>query len=145
MFRYKDSDTIDFLNWLKLKGESLGYIVELEYFLGKNDYFVDVAWKFGKNQTPFVTFEVETMNIGKSFLNTSKIYGTMPDVISRPRNHFMIMFKAKLSEVQRKALYNITSNYNVWLFEDIFGDSNNRRRLEQKLDSLRFDVPIGFR
>jgi hypothetical protein len=69
----------------------------------------------------------------------------MPDVISRPRDHFMIIFKAKLSEIQRKALYSIISNYNVWLFEDIFGDSNNRRRLEQKLDSLRYDVPTGFR
>ena len=145
MGRYKDSDTLDFLNWLKLKGESLGYIPELDYYLGKKDYFVDVAWKFGEDQTPFVTFEVETRNCGKIFSNTSKIYGTMPNVISRPRNHFMIIFKAKLSEIQRKALYSIISNYNVFLFEDIFGDSNNRRMLEQKLYSLKHDVPTGIR
>ena len=129
MSRYKDSDTLDFLNWLKLKGESLGYLAELEYYLGKKDYFVDVAWKFGKDQTPLVTFEVETRNCGKIFTNTSRIYGAMPDVVSRPRNHFMIMFKAKLSEIQRKALYSTIGNYNVWLFEDVFGDPNNRRKL----------------
>jgi hypothetical protein len=145
MGRYKDSDTLDFLNWLKLKGESLGYIVELEYYFGKKDYFFDVAWKFGEDKTPFVTFEVETSNCRKIFSNTSMIYGTMPDVISRPRNHFMIIFKAKLSEIQRKALYSIISNYNVFLFEDIFGDSNNRRMLEQKLYSLKHDVPTGIR
>jgi hypothetical protein len=145
MGRYKDSDTLDFLNWLKLKGESLGYIAELDYYLGKKDYFVDVAWKFGKDQTPLVTFEVETMNCGKIFLNTSRIYGIMPAVIPIPRNHFMIVFKAKLSENQKKALYRTLSTHNVWLFEDIFSDSNNRRRLEQKLDSLRYNVPTGFR
>jgi hypothetical protein len=143
MGRYKDSDTLDFLNWLKLKGESLGFATELDCYLGKEDYYADVAWKFGKNQAPLVTFEVETSNCGKIFLSTSRIYGAKSDVISRPRNHFMIMFKAKLSEIQRKTLYSMISNYNVWLFEDVFGDSNNRRRLEQKLDSLRYNVPTG--
>lgn len=145
MGRYKDSDTLDFLNWLKLKGESLGYIAELEYCLSEKDCFVDVVWKIEKDQTPFVTFEVETGNCGKIFSNTSKIYGTMPDGTFRPRNHFMIIFKAKLSEIQRKALYSILSTHNVWLFEDVFSDSSNRRRLEQKLDSLRYDVPTDFR
>jgi len=145
MGRYKDSETLDFLSWLKLKGESLGFTAELDCYLGKEDYCVDVAWKFGKNQVPLVTFEVESINCGKIFLSTSRIYGTSPDIISRPRNHFMIMFKAKLSEIQRKALYSTISNYNVWLFEDIFGDSNNRRRLEQKLDSLRYNVPTDNR
>jgi hypothetical protein len=67
MGRYKDSDTLDFLNWLKLKGESLGFAVELDCYLGKEDYCIDVAWKFGKNQAPLVTFEVETINCGKIF------------------------------------------------------------------------------
>jgi hypothetical protein len=145
MVRYKDSDTLDFLGWLKFKGESLGYVAEVEYYLGKKDYFVDVVWKFGEDQTGFVTFEVETQNCGKVFLNTSRIYGAMPDVISRPRNHFMIMFKDKLSEIQKKALYSVISNYTVYLFEDIFRDSNNLRKLEQKLESLRYDNPKGFR
>ena len=145
MVRYKDSDTLDFLGWLKLKGEALGYVAEVEYYLGKKDYFVDVVWKFGEDQTRFVTFEVETQNCGKIFSNTSRIYGALPDVISRPRNHFMIMFKDKLSEIQRKALYSIISNYSVYLFEDIFRDSNNLRKLEQKLESLRYNNPKGFR
>jgi len=145
MGRYKDSDTLDFLDWLKLKGESLGYTAEMEYYLGKEDIFVDVAWKCGKDQTPLATFEVETLNCGKIFPNTSRIYGTMPDVISRPRNHFMIILKAKLTEIQRKALYSIISNTKVCLFEDVFADSSNRRRLEQKLDTLKYDVPAGFR
>jgi hypothetical protein len=145
MVRYKDSDTLDFLGWLKLKGESLGYVAEVEYYLGNKDYFVDVVWKFGEDQTRFVTFEVETQNCGKIFSNTSMIYGAMPDVISRPRNHFMIMFKDKLSEIQRKSLYSIISNYNVYLFEDIFRDSNNLRKLEQKLQSLNYNNPKGFR
>ena len=136
MVRYKDSDTLDFLGWLKFKGESLGYKTELEYYLGK-DFFVDVAWKFGEDQNSFVTFEVETRNCGKIFSNTSRIYGTMSDFISRPRNHFMIMFKDKLTEIQRKALFSITSYYNVYLFEDIFRDLNNRKRLEQKLETLK--------
>jgi len=144
MGRYKDSDTLDFLDWLKLKGESLGYTAEMEYFLGKN-IFVDVAWKCGKDQTPLATFEVETLNCGKIFSNTSRIYGNMPDVISRPRNHFMIILKAKLTEIQRKALYSIISNTKVCLFEDVFADSGNRRRLEQKLDTLRYDVQASFR
>jgi hypothetical protein len=145
MGRYKDSDTLDFLNWVKIKGESLGFATELDCCLGKEDCFVDAAWKFGKNQTPLVTFEVESINCGKIFLKTSRIYGVLPNVAYRPRNHFMIMFKAKLSEIQKKILYSTISNYNVWLFEDIFGDSNNRRRLEQKLDSMRYEVPAGFR
>jgi len=145
MVRYKDSDTLDFLSWLKLKGESLGYTAELEYYLGKKDYLVDVVWKFGEDQTRFVTFEVETMNCGKIFSNTSRIYGATPDVVSRPRNHFMIMFKDMLSEIQKKALYSIISNYNVYLFEDIFRDSYNLRKLEQKLESLRYNNPKGFR
>jgi hypothetical protein len=55
------------------------------------------------------------------------------------------MFKDKLSEIQRKSLYSIISNYNVYLFEDIFRDSNNLRKLEQKLQSLNYNNPKGFR
>jgi len=49
-----------------------------------------------------VTFEVETINYGKIFLSTSRIYGAKPDVISRLRNHFMIMFKANYLKFKEK-------------------------------------------
>ena len=101
MVRFKDSDTLDFLAWLKFKGESFGFIADIAYYLGKKDYFVDVVWKFGEDQSSFVTFDVETRNCGKIFSNTSRIYETTPVVISKPRSHFMIMFKDKLSEIQR--------------------------------------------
>jgi len=56
--KHSDKDSLEFINWLKSKGESLGYIAELEYPLVEKEYFVDVVWKFKKEQTPLMTFEV---------------------------------------------------------------------------------------
>jgi len=76
MGRHKDADSLEFINWLKAKGEELGYIAELEYPLVFNEYFVDVVWKLKEEHAPLMTFEVETKDSRSIFANTLKIYGT---------------------------------------------------------------------
>ncbi len=140
MGRHKDPDTLEFINWLKAKGESLGYLAELEYLLDKKQYFVDIVWKLRKDQTPLITFEVETKDSRAIFCNTTKIYGPSSEAISKPWHHFMIIFKGNLSDGHRKALSNLISQHNVHLFEDIFGKLENKQKLECKLESLKYDV-----
>lgn len=140
MGRHRDPDTLEFLDWLKTKGESLGYLSELEYPLSPKEYFVDVVWKLKKDQTPLITFEVETKDGRTIFCNTTKIYGPPSEDVPKPWHHFMVIFKGSLSVGHRKALSNLISQHNVHLFEDIFGKLDNRKKLEANLESLKYDV-----
>lgn len=140
MGRHRDPDTLEFINWLKAKGESLGYIAELEYPLDKKEYFVDVVWKLMKDQTPLITFEIETRDKREIFCNTLKIYGPPSNVVLKPWHHFMIVFKGDLSEGHRLLLSNLINQHNLFLFEDIFGKLEIRKKLEEKLESLKYDV-----
>jgi len=140
MGRHRDPDTLGFIDWLKTKGESLGYISELEYALDRAEYFVDVVWKLRKDQTPLITFEIETRDGREIFCNTAKIYGPPSNMVSKPWNHFMVIFKGELSEGHRKALFNLINQHNVFLFEDIFGKLKNRKKLEMKLEGLKYNV-----
>ncbi|MCW3983867.1 MAG: hypothetical protein NWE96_07705 [Candidatus Bathyarchaeota archaeon] len=136
MGKHRDRDTLEFIDWLKAKGESLGYIAELEYPLVAREYFVDVIWKLKKEQTPLMTFEVETKDNRSIFANTLKIYGTPTGKVPKPWHHFMIIYKGKLSEGHKDDLTNYIAQHNLFLFEDIYGNEENKRKLEGKLQTL---------
>ena len=135
MGRHKDADSLEFINWLKAKGEELGYIAELEYPLVFNEYFVDVVWKLKKEHAPLMTFEVETRDNRSIFANTLKIYGTSSSKVPKPWHHFMIIYRGNLSKGHRDDLANFIAQHNLFLFEDV-GKEENRRKLEEKLQSL---------
>jgi hypothetical protein len=140
MGHHKDSDTLTFIEWLRKKGKSLGYIVELEYPLLKTEYYVDVVWKLQKEQPPLATFEIETTEGREIFCNTAKIFGTSSKLVSKPWRHFMIIYKGKLSKGHKKSLFNVTNQNNVSLFEDVFGKPENMEKLEKELERLGYDV-----
>jgi hypothetical protein len=136
MGRHRDKDSLEFINWLKQKGESLGYIAELEYPLVDKEYFVDVVWKLKKEQTPLMTFEVETKDSRSIFANTMKIYGNPASKVPKPWYHFMIIYKGPLTQGHRDELANHIAQHNLFLFEDIHGNEENKRKLEEKLQTL---------
>ncbi len=136
MGRHRDKDTLEFIDWLKAKGESLGYVAELEYPLVEKEYFVDVVWKLKKEQTPLMTFEVETSDNRSIFCNTLKIYGTPSDTVTKPWKHFMIIFKGKLPAGHRRSIANLISQHNLFLFEDIYDKKENMKKLAEKLQTL---------
>ena len=71
MGRHSDSDTLSFIEWLKTKGELLGFFTEIEYDLYKNEYYVDLVWKLQKDNDPLFTFEIETKDSPSVFSNTA--------------------------------------------------------------------------
>lgn len=120
MGRHKDPDTLSFIDWLNKKGQSLGFFVEPEYALYKNEYFVDLVWKLKEEQEPLVTFEIETKDAAGVFSNTQKIFGPPSKMISKPWRHFMIIYKTKLSSGHRKSLFNVLNLHNISLYENVF-------------------------
>jgi len=142
MGKHKDPDTLLFIDWLSKKGESLGFFVESEYALLKNEYFVDLVWKLRKDQDPLVTFEIETKDVGSVFTNTSKIFGTSSKLVSKPWRHFMIIYKTKLSEGHKRSLFQVINQHNILLFEDVLNDAKEKQRLEEKLETLKYDLSV---
>lgn len=136
MGKHRDKDSLEFINWLKEKGESLGYIAELEYPLVDKQYFVDVVWKLRKEQTPLMTFEVETEASRSMFANTLKIYGTLSSEVPKPWHHFMIIYKGLLTPGHRGELAVPIAQHNLSLFEDIHSNEANKKKLEEKLETL---------
>lgn len=135
MGRHKEADSLEFINWLKAKGEELGYVAELEYPLVSKEYFVDVVWKLKKEQTPLMTFEVETKDNRSIFANTLKIYGTSSSKVPKPWHHFMIIYRGNLSKGHRDDLANFIAQHNLFLYENICQEEN-KRILEEKLQTL---------
>lgn len=140
MGRHKDSDTLSFIEWLREKGESLGFIAKLEYALHKNEYYVDLVWKLREDQDPLITFEIETKDGQGVFSNTAKIFGTTSKIVSKPWRHFMIIYKTELSEGHKNSLHNVIDQHNIFLFENVFGETKVRQKLEKTLESLAYDI-----
>lgn len=140
MGRHKDPDTLSFIEWLRKKGESLGFIVKPEYALHKNEYYVDLVWKLQENQDPLITFEIETEDGPRVFSNTAKIFGTPSKLVSKPWRHFMIIYKTELSEGHKKALFNVINQHNIFLLEKVFNEPKKKQELEKKLESLAYDI-----
>lgn len=140
MGRHKDPDTLSFIEWLRKKGESLGFIAKKEHNLYKNEYFVDLVWKLQKDQDPLFTFEIETKDGSGVFSNTSKIFGTPSNLVTKPWRHFMIIYKTELSEGHRKSLHNVLSLHNILLFENLFNKKNVKKKFEKSLESLAYDI-----
>lgn len=140
MGRHADPDTLSFIEWLRKKGESLGFITEPEYALYKNEYFVDLIWKLQEDQAPLITFEIETEDGEGVFSNTAKIFGTPSKLVSKPWRHFMIIYKTGLSEGHRNSLSNVINQHNILLFEKVFAEAAEKQRLEKELESLAYDI-----
>lgn len=135
MGRHKDSGSLEFIDWLKAKGEELGYFTELEYPMVPNEYFIDVVWKLKKEHSPLMTFEVETKDNRSIFANTLKIYGTPSSKVPKPWRHFMIIFRGELSKGHRDNLAAFIMLHNFFLFENVCNEEN-KKKLEEKLQSL---------
>lgn len=142
MGKHKDPDTLSFIDWLTEKGDTLGFVVEPEYALLKDEYFVDLVWKLRKDQDPLVTFEIETKDTARVFSNTAKIFGTSSKLVTKPWRHFMIIYKSKLSKGHKASLFQATNLHNVFLFENVLNDPEEKQKLEARLDSLRYDLSV---
>ncbi|MFB3890028.1 MAG: hypothetical protein ACE14S_11100, partial [Candidatus Bathyarchaeia archaeon] len=140
MGKHRDPDTLAFIEWLKNKGESFGFLTATEYPMRGRECILDVAWKLKEEQPPLVVFEVETRDNRSMFCNSSKIYGPSTGTIPKPWQHFIIVFKGKLSDYHRESFFNLINQHNVNLFEDIFGKPENRQRLETKLYAFKPDL-----
>ena len=140
MGRHRDPDTLQFIDWLKKKGESLNFIAETEYEIREKEYFADLVWKIQEDQDPIFTFEIETTDSDRVFSNTSKYFGTPSDYVTKPWRHFMIIYKTKLSQGHKKSLHNVINQHNILLFEDVFNDDEEKERLENELDKLSYDL-----
>lgn len=140
MGRHKDSDTLSFIEWLRKKGESLGFIVKPEYALHKNEYFVDLVWKLQESKDPLITFEIETRDNPRVFSNTAKIFGTSSKLVSKPWRHFMIIYKSELSKGHKNSLFNVIHRHNVFLFENVFIKPEKKQELEKLLETLPYDI-----
>ena len=141
MGRHRDPDTLNFIEWLRKKGDDLGYCTEIECPIGYNDYYVDVVWKYHKEQTPLITFEVETSNPGRIFKNTMKIFGTKQSHVKKPFHHFMIVLKASLTQSQKAPLHIFLDHHNISLYENIFNEPDKHKELENELNSLTSNPP----
>ena len=113
MGRHKDADTLNFIDWLKKKGESLDFFVQTEYSMLNGLYFADMVWKLEEDQESFITFEVETRDTPAMFSNTSKYFGPSSNVVKKPWWHFMIVYKSRLSEGHRISMFNTVNQYNI--------------------------------
>jgi hypothetical protein len=140
MGKHKDLDTKSFIEWLTKKGETLGFVVEPEYALLKNEYFVDLVWKLRENQDPLVTFEIETKDTARVFSNTAKIFGTSSKLVTKPWRHFMVVYKSTLSKGHKDSLFQVINSHNVFLFENVLNTPEEKQKLEAKLDSLTYDL-----
>ena len=140
MGRHKDPDTLSFIEWIRKKGESLGFVAEPEYALHKDEYFVDLVWKLGKEQEPLITFEIETKDNTGVFSNTAKIFDTSSRLVSKPWRHFMIIYKTELSPGHKNSLFNVIHQHNILLFENVFNDEKKKEELEKTLESLAYDI-----
>jgi hypothetical protein len=140
MGRHTEPDTLSFIEWLRKKGESLGFIAEPEYALYKDEYFVDLVWKLQEDQAPMITFEIETEDGERVFSNTAKIFGTPSKLVLKPWRHFMIIYKTELSEGHRNSLSNVINQHNILLFEKVFTKEAEKQKLEKELESLAYDI-----
>jgi len=65
-----------------------------------------------------------------------KIYGTSSSKVLKPWHHFMIIYKGRLSTGHRDDLDSLIGQQNLFLFEDIFSKEENKRKLEERLQTL---------
>jgi hypothetical protein len=140
MGKHKDQDTLAFIDYLKQKGEQLGFIVDTEYELCEKEYFVDLVWKLQKDKNPLFTFEIETRDHSGIFSNVSKIFGTPSDVVVKPWRHFIIIYKSRLSKGHKNSLSNVLKLHNILLFENVFNEKTERDRLEKALEGCAYDI-----
>lgn len=140
MGRHKDTDTLAFIEYLRKKGEQFGFVTEIEYGLYKDEYFVDLVWKLQKDQSPLFTFEVETQDNAGVFSNTAKIFGTSSNIVIKPWRHFMVIYKTELSKGHKDSLENILNQHNIMLFENVFGDGEQKEMLDKALEDCTYDI-----
>lgn len=140
MGRHTDPQTLDLIKKLKEKGEALGYETQQEYPMMAGTYFADLVWQLGKDQSPLVTFEVETEESLRVFKNTTKYFDTLSEDVPKPYRHFIILMKGKLSEGVRKPIQRYINYYNISLFEDVANDQEAVRLLFDELNRLKVNL-----
>lgn len=140
MGKHKDPDVLSFIEWLRQKGESLGFLAKSEYALHKKEYFVDLVWKLHEDLDLYISFEIETKDGDSIFRNTYKIFGPPSKLVSKPWRHFMIVYKTRLSESHRNALSNTINQHNIFLFENVFNEATEMQNLEKRLEESAYDI-----
>lgn len=138
MGRHSDDSVLKLIEYLKIKGLTLGFIVETEYPLIPGIYYSDLVWKIHDDQPPLFSFEIETRDSPAMFKNTCKYFETPSNLIIKPWHHFIIILKGKMSKGNRLALSNIMNRHNIKLFENIDNNKEEMNRLDKELLSVSF-------
>jgi hypothetical protein len=140
MGRHKDKLTLKFIETLKARGKSNGFIVEDEYPLLKGIYYADLIWRLPSDRTPLFTFEIETKPSIYMLRNAGKYFDTPTQEITKPWYHFIVVLKGEIPIGTRKLLRNQIDRHNAYIFENALNAEQCKhfnRFLEEKARGFR--------
>ncbi|MCB2141281.1 hypothetical protein KQH27_01075 [bacterium] len=133
MGKHRDTETINFISWLKNLGHNLGFFVEDEEHIGDGDYDLDLGFKITRDQHSIITFEVETSNTNTLYKNLSKLFASTSTKVKKPLYHFIIIYKSKLTEGQKDSVSYFLNFNNIFLFENVFNEKIVKKEIRDLL------------
>lgn len=141
MGNHKDSQTVEFIEELRKKGEKLGFQATTELPKMKRSYSIDLVWSpYDNSHEIFITFEIESKENDRLCKNFDKIFDTQSKDFEKPYYHFVIVCHGKLTKGNRDLMLEKARNKNVHVFEDIINDIGAKKRLFEELEHLQISI-----
>lgn len=135
MGRHKDKKSLELIDQILRLGNEFGFISEDEYNV-QGLYDIDVVWKLSEDDSPYVTFEIESRSPSNLFKNILKIFITPSDVFEKPRKHFVIIMRGNLSKGDRLSLFSIEKTHNMVIIEDYLNLEKNREKFHEQIHRI---------
>lgn len=132
MGRHKDKKSLELIDQILRLGNEFGFISEEEYNV-QGLYNIDVIWKLSEDDSPYVTFEIESRAPSNLFKNILKIFSTPSDIFEKPRKHFVIIMRDNLSKGDRLALFSVEKTHNIVIIEDYLNSEKNKEKFHEQI------------
>ncbi len=141
MGRHKDPETVQFIESLKKKAESLGFRVIDEFKVLQGLFWVDLSiTPYERGHETYITLEIETRENERIYKNLAKIFDLPSQDLEKPFHHFIVIYKGKLTRGNRLLMHEKAKSKNVHLFEDLQSDQGELERFYTELEDLKISI-----
>lgn len=141
MGRHKDPETLQFIEELKKKGESLGFRVQDEFKVMEGLFWIDLTLTpYEKSHDTFITIEIESKENERIYKNFDKIIETPAELLEKPFKHFILIYNGGLTRGNQFLIEQKISSYNVKIFQDLKNNSGEVKRLFRDLEGYKLEI-----
>jgi hypothetical protein len=137
---HKDKETLEFIEALKKRGESLGFKANTELPKMDRAYSIDLVWTPYRTHDIFITFEIESKENERLYKNFDKIFDLPSRDFEKPYYHFIVVYKGKMTRGNRDLILEKARPKNVHVFENLFQDNEAKINFNRELEKLK--IPI---